>query len=91
MEIDVQQLSPAERLLWSYGVTQPIHIDLDAIANDKDAQVIYRPLDGCEARLVVREDLAIISVNSKSNDGRQRFSLAHELAHLICDLGGIRQ
>jgi Zn-dependent peptidase ImmA (M78 family) len=85
MKIDVEQLSPAERLLWGYGVTKPSHIDLDAIANEKGAQVIYRPLDGCEARLLVREEQAIISVNSKSKDGRQRFSLAHELAHFICD------
>jgi len=85
MEIDVDHLSPAERLLWGYGVTKPSHIDLDAIANEKGAQVVYRPLDGCEARLLVREDLAIISVNSKSKDVRQRFSLAHELAHFICD------
>lgn len=86
MEVDVKQLSPAERLLWGYGVTDPSHIDLDAIANDNGAEVIYRPLGGCEARLVARGDRAIISVNSNSNnDGRQRFSLGHELSHWICD------
>lgn len=85
MEIDVQQLSPAERLLWRYGITDQSHIDLDAIANDNGAEVKYRPLGGCEARLVVRGNCAIISVNSNSKAGRQRFSLAHELAHWICD------
>lgn len=85
MDVEFSRLSPAERLLWGYGVTDPSHIDLDAIANDKGAEVRYRPLGGCEARLVARGDSAIISVNSGSNDGRQRFSLAHELAHWICD------
>lgn len=85
MDIDLQRLSSAERLLWGYGVTDPSHIDLDAIANDHGAEVKYRPLEGCEARLVVRGDCAIISLNVNGNDGRQRFSLAHELAHWICD------
>lgn len=78
-------MSPAERLLWSYGITDPTHIDLDAIANDNGAEVKYRPLGGCEARLVARGDSAIISVSLNSKDGRRRFSLAHELAHWICD------
>lgn len=87
MIIDPQALSPAERLLWSYGVTEPVHIDLDAIALDRGAQVRYRRLDGCEARLVVSGDRAIISVNDTSQEGRRRFSLGHELAHWICDRG----
>lgn len=85
MEIDVHKLSPAERLLWGYGVTAPSHIDLEGIANDNGAEIKFRRLGGCEARLVARGDRAIISVDSGSNDGRQRFSLAHELAHWICD------
>lgn len=85
MSFDLQRLSPAERLLWRYGVNEPGHIDLDAIANDHGVTVRYRHLDGCEARLLVRGDQAIISVNSGSVEGRQRFSLAHELAHWICD------
>jgi hypothetical protein len=85
INIDPMQLSPAERLLWGYGVTEPAHIDLEGIAHDQNAQVIYRPLHGCEARLATFGDRAVISVNSSSSEGRQRFSLAHELAHWICD------
>ena len=69
----------------SHGVTEPSHIDLVAIANDHGASVVHRHLDGCEARLVASGDRAVISVNSTSYKGRQRFSLAHELAHWICD------
>jgi Zn-dependent peptidase ImmA (M78 family) len=85
MNIDLTRLSAAERLLWGYGVTAPSHIDLDGIAQDKNAKVVYRQLDGCEARLVACGDQAIISINRGSPEGRQRFSLAHELAHWICD------
>jgi Zn-dependent peptidase ImmA (M78 family) len=85
MRVDPKQLSRAERLLWSYGVTDPGHIDLVAIANDHNAKVVRRPLEGCEARIVASGDRAVISINSSSYEGRQRFSLAHELAHWICD------
>lgn len=85
INVDLTQLSPAERLLWGYGVTDPSHIDLEGIACDQNAQVIYRPLHGCEARLATFGDQAVISVNCSSQEGRQRFSLAHELAHWICD------
>ena len=87
MNVDLKRLSPAELLLWGYGVRHPAHIDLEAIAFDKGAEIIYRHLGGSEARLVARRDRAVISINSDSNDGRQRFSLAHELAHWINDKG----
>jgi hypothetical protein len=85
MWIDPSALSAPERLLWELGVTEPGHIDLAAVAAARDAQVIYRPLDGCSARLVAGSSRAIISVNSGDYTGRKRFSLAHELAHWICD------
>jgi hypothetical protein len=78
-------MSDAERLLWDYGVVAPEHIDLATIAFDHGAEVKYRFLGGCEARLVARGDRAIISISSESNTGRQRFSLGHELAHWLCD------
>lgn len=86
MGIDPSKLSPAERVLWSHGVVAPEQIDLEAIANAHGADVVHRHLDGCEARLVATADRAVISVNSSGNyEGRRRFSLAHELAHWICD------
>jgi len=85
MSVDPPTLSKAERLLWDYGVAQPAHIDLEAIAFDLNALVRYRRLDGCEARIVVNGERALISVNEKSPVGRRRFSLAHELAHWIRD------
>lgn len=85
MVIDLTLLSPAEKLLWQYGVRDASHIDLEAIANYRGAEVVYRPMCGCAARLVTANDKAIISVDTGSYPRRQRFSLAHELAHWICD------
>ena len=39
------------------------------------------PLTGCEANIIGRGDKAIITINSKSIPGRQRFSAGHELGH----------
>lgn len=78
--------TPAEELLWSYGITAPSQIDLDAIAYEQHAMVRYRTLEGCEARLVAGTKNAVISINTTGvSPGRQRFSLAHELAHWLCD------
>jgi Zn-dependent peptidase ImmA (M78 family) len=85
MWIDPSSLSPPERVLWDAGVTQPEHIDLEAIASARGARVVFRPLDGCAARLVASSSGAVISVNADDYQGRKRFSLAHELAHWICD------
>ncbi|WP_413208438.1 ImmA/IrrE family metallo-endopeptidase [Rhodospirillum sp. A1_3_36] len=75
------RLSPAEQLLQELGVTDPAEIDLEAIAFYKKAQVRFRPLDGCEARIIGTTERAIITVNRDSQRRRRRFSIAHELGH----------
>jgi len=77
----VKGLSHAEILLKGLGVTDPSEIDLEAIAWTLGVRVRYRPLDGCEARIIGHGDQAIITVNNNSILSRQRFSLAHELGH----------
>lgn len=83
----LEKLSKPERILWNYGIDNPADIDLEAIAFDLGAVVKQRPLKGCDARLVRSDDSAIISINCDSHPLRQRFSIAHELAHLIEDRG----
>ncbi len=73
--------TPAEELLLSLGVTEPSEIDLEAIAWTLRVKVRYRPLDGCEARIVGSMDTAIVTVNSRCSLGRQRYSIGHELGH----------
>lgn len=74
-------ITPAEELLKSLGVTSPDEIDLEAIAWTQGVRVYFKPLDGCEARIIGVGDTAIATVNSKGSPGRRRFSLAHELGH----------
>lgn len=74
-------LTHAERLLQELGITEPDEIDLDAIAFHVGARVRYRPLEGCEARIIGAGDQAIITVKADSHPRRKRFSIAHELGH----------
>jgi Zn-dependent peptidase ImmA (M78 family) len=85
--IDASKLTKPEKLLWNYGITEPDDIDLEAIAFDLGATVRYRKLNGCDARIVGNKSNAIISINSDSYQSRQRFSLAHEIAHWHEDRG----
>lgn len=84
--INARELTTPEQLLWGYGIRQPNQIDLEAIGFEHGAQVKYSALDGCEARLVSSAERAVITINNRDNTpGRRRFSLAHELAHWLCD------
>lgn len=74
-------LTHAERLLQELGITEPNEIDLDAIAFHVGARVRYRPLEGCEARIIGAGEQAIITVKADSHPRRKRFSIAHELGH----------
>jgi Zn-dependent peptidase ImmA (M78 family) len=81
LRLDEQTLSPGERLLWTYGITEPEEIDLEAIAADRGISVKRRRLDGADARLVATGTTGIITVNSATSEKRQRFSIGHELGH----------
>lgn len=74
-------LTSAEKLLQELGITEPQEINLEAIAYYVGARVRYRPLDGCEARIVGYGNNTIITVNDTSPSRRARFSIAHELGH----------
>lgn len=77
----------ADRLLRRLWVDKPEEIRLEAIAEICGCTVKYRDLDGCAARIVGVGDRAIISVDQHSNEGRQRFSIAHEIGHWLNDHG----
>lgn len=52
------------------------------------ALVREREMYGCEARLVRKGDIGIISVNSLiQEEGRKRFAIAHEIGHFILHTG----
>jgi len=77
----LRRLTSAEQVLQDLGVAEPEEIDLEAIAWYLGAQVRYRALHSCEARLIGRGDRAIITVDGRKDARRQRFSIGHELGH----------
>jgi hypothetical protein len=97
-----RRLTLPERILQGFGIERPDEIDIEAIAWELGARVKYRKLNSCEARIVGREDRAIITVDVGAIPTRKRFSIAHELGHwhhhrhrsLICraeDIGNARR
>lgn len=75
------------QLLEELGIMSPEEIDIEAIAFHSGALIKYRPLSGCAARIVGNGNSAIISIDSNSPRGRQRFSAGHELGHWMYDRG----
>ena len=84
-------LRPAERILRELGIETPEGIDLEAIAWTLGAAVNYRPLDQCEAMIVGGSKRAIITVSSNAIPSRRRFSIAHEIGHLLLGAKGHSQ
>jgi hypothetical protein len=80
--------NPAD-LLKELGIRSPQDLDIEAIAEYCGATIRYRPLEGCEARIMGYKDRAIITVNIHSKRSRQRFSGGHELGHWMRDRGTV--
>jgi Zn-dependent peptidase ImmA (M78 family) len=55
----------------------------EKLAERLGVDVRHSPLSGCDGWCLVRDDKAIVHVNNKLSPVRQRFTLAHELGHLI--------
>ena len=82
-------LTSASVLLEDLGITEPDELDLAVIAQHCRATILYKPLEGCAARIAGNEDRAIITVDSNSPRERQRFSAGHELGHWMFDRGKV--
>lgn len=78
--------SPSE-ILAELGVRDPEDLDIEAIAQHCGATIRYKPLSGCEARIMGLGDVAIITINAASSLERKRFSGGHELGHWMRDRG----
>ncbi|MCG8066711.1 MAG: ImmA/IrrE family metallo-endopeptidase [Candidatus Thiodiazotropha taylori] len=59
-------------------------IDVDSLAHHIGAEVRYEPLeDKMSGFLVIKGNHSTIVINSEHHPNRQRFTLAHELGHLV--------
>lgn len=81
----------ATRLLQKLGVESPQDIELEGLAEECRATIVYERLRGCDGRVLGNGERAIITVASDRSPGRQRFSAAHELGHWIYDRGHVDQ
>jgi Zn-dependent peptidase ImmA (M78 family) len=71
----------AEARIKSLGISDPQHLDIEAVAFDAGVIVEYEDLSGCAATLVGYGDRAIATIKPSAARGRERFSIAHELGH----------
>src|SRR5437879_3064631 len=78
-----------EQILADLVIREPEDLEIEAIAEYCGATVRYKPLYGCEARIIGYRERAIITINESSSQGRRRFSGGHELGHWMCDRGQV--
>lgn len=68
------------RLIHEHGDAPPV--DVKAVAASRGIRIREEPLEpSVSGMLVIRDDAAMIAINSKHHPNRKRFSLAHELGH----------
>jgi Zn-dependent peptidase ImmA (M78 family) len=78
----------AQRLLKDAGITSA-PIDIEALAVRQGAVVSYEPFKEELSGILIKEkDRTVIGVNSSHPRTRQRFTIAHELAHLALNHKG---
>ena len=78
----------ARKLLHDAGVTSPEHIDIETFARARGAEIVDGPLRGATARVmrIGTKRAARIRVSDRiAHPGVRRFSIAHELGHLVLD------
>jgi hypothetical protein len=76
----------ARRLHRSFGVSAPEHVRVKAFAANLGATIVVAPLAGAAAQLIRRGRRSQIVLASRITDrAAQRFSIAHELGHLVLD------
>jgi Zn-dependent peptidase ImmA (M78 family) len=77
-------IAEAKRLLAELQIEAPDELDLEEVAAHLGAAVDKRELVGCDGRLLRSEGVALIVVNARAYESaRWRFTIAHELGHLI--------
>jgi Zn-dependent peptidase ImmA (M78 family) len=71
----------ASRVLQKYGVQQP-PVDVFSLAEKEGIRIVLQELeDKVSGMLVQSAHETVIGVNARHHENRQRFTLAHELAH----------
>lgn len=75
------------KLLQEQKVQRP-PVPVEAIARSIGAEIRYSPFEGDISGMVYRDkDRTVIGVNSLHHPHRQRFTIAHEIGHLLLHKG----
>lgn len=78
----------AIRLLAETGQATTAPVDIEAVARHLGAQVVEEKLDRSVSGMLYRDgEHVIIGVNSAHVDRRRRFTVAHEVGHLVLHKG----
>jgi Zn-dependent peptidase ImmA (M78 family) len=79
--------SSAYDLLEQYGIRKP-PVDVEYVAKRIGAVIARHHFEGSESGFALRDDeRRIIGVNTRTSRKRQRFTIAHEIGHLILHEG----
>lgn len=73
----------AAKVIDEYGICLPEHIRIKDIAFHKGARVVEQAIKHATASIVKAGGHAIIRVSPNDTPERKRFSIAHELGHLL--------
>jgi Zn-dependent peptidase ImmA (M78 family) len=77
----------ADRLLKEYQIHEP-PVPVGDIARGEGAQIARQRFEGNESGFIFRDGkLTVIGVNTITSRRRQRFTIAHELGHLLLHEG----
>lgn len=73
----------ADRLLEEYRVDEP-PVSVGDIAHGEGAQIVRQRFEGSESGFILRDGkLSVIGINTLTSRRRQRFTIAHELGHML--------
>lgn len=79
----------ARQIIRNYGITQP-PIRVEDIAHSQGIEIVRHRFEGPESGFALRdESRRIIGLNTQTSRRRQRFTVAHELGHLLLHEGKI--
>jgi Zn-dependent peptidase ImmA (M78 family) len=78
----------AAKLLDASGQGGVLPVDVEAVAAHLKAQIVLEHLDRSVSGMLYRDDdHVVIGVNSAHTERRRRFTVAHELGHLVLHKG----
>lgn len=83
----LQEIRQAARILLEQTQATSLPIPIDRVAKHLGARIRHEPYQGDLSGLLYRngEDI-VIGINTLHPETRQRFTIAHEIGHLVCHI-----